>query len=78
VAERILPELGPVWRESFRVLRPGGILLAGFMNPDVFIFDVAALERDELGVSCGRVAGDGLSRPRPGSRCRGLRRLRAR
>jgi hypothetical protein len=30
------------------VLRPGGILLAGFMNPDVYIFDDAALERDEL------------------------------
>lgn len=30
------------------MLRPGGVLLAGFMNPDVFIFDLAALERDEL------------------------------
>ncbi len=43
------PELAPVWRESFRVLRPDGTLLAGFVNPDVFIFDFAALERDELG-----------------------------
>jgi SAM-dependent methyltransferase len=42
------PELAPVWRESFRVLRPGGALLTGFLNPDIFIFDVAALERDEL------------------------------
>jgi SAM-dependent methyltransferase len=33
------PELGPVWRECFRVLRAGGALLTGFMNPDVFIFD---------------------------------------
>jgi SAM-dependent methyltransferase len=33
------PELAPVWRECFRVLRPGGALLTGFMNPDVFIFD---------------------------------------
>jgi SAM-dependent methyltransferase len=33
------PELRPVWRECFRVLRPGGALLTGFMNPDVFIFD---------------------------------------
>ena len=31
------------------MLRPGGVLLAGFMNPDVYIFDEAALvERDEL------------------------------
>jgi SAM-dependent methyltransferase len=36
------PELAPVWRECFRVLRPGGALLTGFMNPDVFIFDEEA------------------------------------
>jgi SAM-dependent methyltransferase len=48
VSNVFCPDLAPVWRESFRVLRPGGILLAGFVNPDVFIFDIAALERDEL------------------------------
>ncbi|WP_239076659.1 class I SAM-dependent methyltransferase [Actinocatenispora rupis] len=43
------PELAPVWRESYRVLRPGGILMTGFLNPDVFIFDATALdERGEL------------------------------
>lgn len=40
------PELGPVWRECFRVLRPGGALLTGFMNPDVFIFDEEACFSD--------------------------------
>jgi len=29
----------PVWRECFRVLRPGGTLLAGFVNPLYFCFD---------------------------------------
>ena len=29
----------PVWRECFRVLRPGGTLLAGFANPLLFCFD---------------------------------------
>jgi SAM-dependent methyltransferase len=49
VSNVFCPELAPVWRESFRVLRPGGILMAGFMNPDIFIFDVAALDsRSEL------------------------------
>jgi len=49
VSNVFCPDLAPVWRESHRVLRPGGALLAGFMNPDIFIFDVAALdEREEL------------------------------
>lgn len=49
VSNLFCPDLAPVWRESFRVLRPGGTLLTGFMNPDVFIFELAALdERDEL------------------------------
>lgn len=49
VSNVFCPELAPVWRECFRVLRPGGVLMAGFMNPDIFIFDVAALEeRHEL------------------------------
>ena len=49
VSNVFCPELAPVWRESFRVLRPGGVLMTGFMNPDIFIFDVAALdERGEF------------------------------
>jgi len=48
VSNLFCPELAPVWREAFRVLRPGGVLLAGFMNPDIFIFDDEALERGEL------------------------------
>ena len=34
-----VPDVGPVWRECHRVLRAGGELLAGFMNPLVFLFD---------------------------------------
>jgi SAM-dependent methyltransferase len=48
VANVFCPDLQPVWDEAFRVLRPGGLLLAGFMNPDIFIFDVGALDRDEF------------------------------
>jgi len=33
------PDVVPVWNECHRVLRPGGALLAGFMNPSVFLFD---------------------------------------
>lgn len=33
------PEVRPVWREAYRVLRRGGALLAGFLNPANYIFD---------------------------------------
>ncbi len=36
-----IPDVRPVWRECFRVLRPGGCLLAGFANPALYLFDDA-------------------------------------
>lgn len=33
-----------VWREAARVLRPGGALLAGFVDPAVYLFDRAAVD----------------------------------
>ena len=42
------PDIEPVWRECFRVLRIGGALLSGFMNPIAYIFDQGAQERGEL------------------------------
>ena len=44
VSNLFCPELAPVWRECFRVLRPGGVLLSGFLNPDLYIFDAEALD----------------------------------
>lgn len=38
-------DLAPVWRECHRVLRPGGALLTGFMNPAVFLFDHEEVEQ---------------------------------
>jgi SAM-dependent methyltransferase len=39
VSNCFVPEVRPVWREAHRVLKPGGRLLAGFMNPCSYIFD---------------------------------------
>jgi SAM-dependent methyltransferase len=50
VSNVFCPAVPPVWRECYRVLRAGGLLLAGFMNPDLFIFDVEKLDRGELHV----------------------------
>jgi SAM-dependent methyltransferase len=46
-----VPDVRPVWREAFRVLRPGGSLLSGFMNPVYYLFDYHALERGEFRVA---------------------------
>ncbi len=37
-------DLAPIWRECHRVLRPGGQLFCGFMNPAFFLFDHRLLE----------------------------------
>jgi len=50
VSNLFVPEVRPVWAEAARVLRPGGALLAGFMNPAMYIFDYPAAERGELRV----------------------------
>lgn len=39
-------DVRPVWREAYRVLRAGGALLAGFNNPDIYIFDLDLLDRE--------------------------------
>jgi SAM-dependent methyltransferase len=43
-------EVRPVWNEAFRVLRRGGTLLSGFLNPVVFIFDRELSDRGVLEV----------------------------
>jgi SAM-dependent methyltransferase len=48
VSNCFVPDVRPVWKETFRVLRPGGVLLAGFTNPVLFIFDDADAEQGRL------------------------------
>jgi ubiquinone/menaquinone biosynthesis C-methylase UbiE len=41
-----VPEVAPIWHECYRVLRSGGVLMTGFLNPDEFVFDNIALENE--------------------------------
>ncbi len=51
VSNLFVPDVRPVWAEAYRVLRRGGVLLAGFLNPAVFNFDhERAAEDGELRV----------------------------
>lgn len=50
VSNNFVPEVRPVWKEAFRVLRPGGALLAGFGNPAIYIFDWPAMQAGRLEV----------------------------
>ena len=44
VSNVFVPDVNPVWREAYRVLRPGGSLLAGFTNPVLYLFDMDLAE----------------------------------
>jgi SAM-dependent methyltransferase len=37
ISNLYVPDIRPVWRECYRVLQPGGKLLASFYNPVVFV-----------------------------------------
>ena len=45
VSNLFVPDVRPVWREAFRVLRHGGVLLAGFNNPVLYILDTDKAEQ---------------------------------
>jgi len=49
VSNVFAPDVRPVWREAYRVLRHAGVLMAGFMNPDWYLFD------HELGERTGEI-----------------------
>jgi SAM-dependent methyltransferase len=48
VSNVFCPEVRPVWREAFRVLRHGGTLLAGSANPIYYLVGTHADEQESL------------------------------
>ncbi|MCO6046404.1 class I SAM-dependent methyltransferase [Aeoliella sp. ICT_H6.2] len=49
-ANCFVPDVLPVWRECHRVLKKGGILMAGFCNPVRYIFEDSRYENGVLQV----------------------------
>lgn len=48
VSNAFVPAVRPVWEEAYRVLRSGGALLAGFVNPVQYLFDFETMEKQGL------------------------------
>ena len=51
VSTVFMPDVRGIWRECYRVLRPGGVLLTGFMNPVHYIFDLFKADEGVLEVA---------------------------
>lgn len=47
VSNLFVPDIQPVWQEAYRVLKSGGIMISGFMNPAFYLFD---WEMEEKGI----------------------------
>jgi len=45
VSNCFVDEVRPVWKEAFRVLKPGGVMISGFDNPILYIFDLDLWDR---------------------------------
>lgn len=50
VSNLFIHEIRPVWKEAYRVLRHGGTMLSGFMNPLFYLFDWDEMENGILNV----------------------------
>ncbi len=47
VSNCFIDDVNSVWRECYRVLKKGGVLLAGFGNPLIYIFDMEQWDKNQ-------------------------------
>ena len=64
VSTVFMPDVRAVWRECYRVLRPSGILMTGFMNPVHYIFDLYKADEGILEIAHSIPYSDLTSIPR--------------
>jgi SAM-dependent methyltransferase len=48
VSNIFVPDIRPVWEAAFRILRHRGVLLAGFPNPAIYLFDYDLADRSGI------------------------------
>ena len=48
ISNLFTPDVRTVWKEAYRVLSGGGVLLAGFTNPAIFLFDYQLVEQEGI------------------------------
>lgn len=48
VSNLFIHEIRPVWKEAYRVLKRGGYMLAGVMQPLMYIFDFEEMDKGNL------------------------------
>jgi SAM-dependent methyltransferase len=63
VSNVFCPEVRPVWKEAFRVLRTSGLLLAGCANPIYYMIGTHADEQETLQIKYAIPYSDLLSMP---------------
>ncbi len=47
VSNLFVPDVRPVWKEAFRVMRKQGVMLVGLVNPCAYLFDEDEIERTD-------------------------------